>query len=226
MFYGSEDGDKLIDKRNYPLSIKNYLEEEKQILNNCIKNYDVLIEVGCMVARNIQIAILNKIKYIGIDIISDYINLANQIVKRRDLTSTCEVLCINAEKLDDILQKSKLIKKCYNPLFFFPFNSFGNINDHICTLKSIKKIRNASFIIFTYKTDENATDERLKYYSKCNYRNLTVKHENIGIRFIADNGLDSIAYNEKYLENIIKNIDLQVETKEFSKIGIAYFIKN
>lgn len=226
MFYGSEDGNRLINENNYPLSIKNYLETEKQILNKCIKDYDVFIEVGCMVARNIQLAILNEKKYIGIDIIPEYIKSANQIVRKRNLLNMCEILCINAEKLEDILQKSELIKKCYNPLFCFPFNSFGNINDHICTLKSIKKIKNATFIIFSYKTDKDTTHERLKYYGNCNYDNLTVKKEKIGIRCVADNGLNSIAYNKDYLVNCIGNMNMQVEIKEFSEIGVAFFIKN
>lgn len=226
MFYGLEDGNRLIDEKNYPLSVKNYLIEEKQILIEYIKDSDIIIEVGCMVARNMQIAVMNKKKYIGIDIIPEYISLANQIVKKSNLSNTCELLCINAEKLDHILQKSELIKECQSPLFFFPFNSFGNIDDHVSVLESIKKIKGATFIIFTYKTDETTTNERLNYYGNCNYDNLSISREEIGIRCVADNGLNSMAYNADYLVNYIKSINMQVEIQEFSKIGIAFFIKN
>lgn len=226
MFYGSESGNRLIDENNYPLSIKKYLETEKQILNKYIKDYDIIIEVGCMVARNIQIAVLNKKKYIGVDIVPEYIKLANEVIKKRNLSDTCELLCINAEALDDILHKSKLIKNCYNPLFFFPFNSFGNIDNQVCTLKSLKKIKGATFIIFSYKTDVDTTNERLKYYGNCNYDNLIVRKEDIGIRCVATNGLNSMAYNEDYLVNCIENMDMQIETREFSEIGMAFFIKN
>ncbi len=226
MFYGFEEGNRLIDEKNYPLSIKNYLKEENRILTDYIKNFDIIIEVGCMVARNIEVAILNKKKYIGIDIIPEYITLANQMVKKFNLSESCELLCINAEKLDYILQKSELIKKCHTPLFFFPFNSFGNINDHISALKSIKKIKGATFIIFSYKTDENTTKERIKYYGNCNYDNLTTIQETLGVRCVADNGLNSMAYKIEYLVNYVKNIDMHIDLQEFSDIGIAFFIKN
>ena len=224
MFYGTDDGNRLVDENNYPDSIKKYLEKEKSILIESMGEHDIIIEVGCMEARNMKYAIENKKKYIGIDIVPEYIEIANRIIKQRKLTSTCEFLCIDAEKLDRILEESKLLKSSKKPLFFFPFNSFGNMEHFDKVIRSISKIRNADFILFTYQTDEKSTEERLKYYSNCNYDNLRCLREEIGIRFIADNGLNSMAYREDYLQDFIKKCGLEFKVKKFVDIGIAYFI--
>ncbi len=224
MFYGTDDGNRLVDETNYPQSIKDYLEKEGEILNQKVKKHDVIIEVGCMEARNMEVAIRNGKKYIGIDIVPEYIDIANGIAKQRNLQETCEFLCIDAEKLDDILKKSDLLKKSQAPLFFFPFNSFGNMSNFDRVIKSIGNIKNSDFILFTYQTDDKSTAERFKYYDNCNYSNLKVNYEKNGVRFTADDGLNSMAYDEKFLQDWIKKTGLNLEMKTFSDIGIAYFI--
>lgn len=224
MFYGADDGNRLVDENNYPESIKEYLKIEKDILISNIQSHDVIIEVGCMEARNLEQAIKNNKKYIGIDIVPEYIEIANKIVEERKLTSTCEFLCIDAERLDDVIEKSRLLKISNKPLFFFPFNSFGNMNNIENVIQSIQNIKGADFILFTYQTDDKSTNERFKYYNNCNYNNLKVSNEKNGIRFTADNGLNSMAYNEDFLKGFIKESGLDLEFKTFADIGIAYFI--
>lgn len=224
MFYGTEKGDKLVDDRNYPDSIKVFLQQEKQLLLSKIPNHDVIIEVGCMEARNMEPAIKLGKKYIGIDIVQEYINIANEIVEQRKLTSICEFLCVDAEQLDQILKQSELLKTCNAPLFFFPFNSFGNMNNISKVLNSMRKIKNADFIIFSYDTDKNATQERYAYYNNCNYKNLLMTREENGIRFTAEDGLNSMAYNEVFLNKCIRNAGMRTESRSFANIGIAYFI--
>lgn len=224
MFYGTDDGNKLVDESNYPPSIKEYLEKEKQILIKNINRHDVIIEVGCMEARNMEYAINNGKKYVGIDIVEDYIRIANRIVKERHLSKICEFLCVDAEKLDNILQESKLVKGSSSPLFFFPFNSFGNMNNYNNVLDSIMKIKNADFLIFSYDTDKKSTQERYKYYSNCNYDNLSIQSDDDGVRFTANNGLNSIAYNKEYLIENIVNRKLPIQIEKFSDIGIVYSI--
>lgn len=224
MFYGTDDGNRLVDEKNYPESIKIYLNEEKNRLNQEIKKYDIIIEVGCMEARNMDIAVNNKKKYIGIDIVEEYIDAANRIIDKRNLNNICEFLCINAERLDEVLQKSKLIKNNSRILFFFPFNSFGNMENYISVIDSIVKIKNADFIIFSYNTDTKTTAERYNYYNNCKYDNLSLQKEKDGIRFIADNGLNSMAYNQDYLDKLIRSKGLSLSTTKFADIGIAYSI--
>lgn len=224
MFYGTDDGNRLVDEKNYPESIKNYLNGERCILNQEIEKHDLIIEVGCMEARNMDIAINNKKKYIGIDIVEEYINTANKIVDKRNLNNICEFLCINAEELDEVLQKSKLIKNSSRPLFFFPFNSFGNMENYISVIDSIGKIRNADFILFSYDTDNKSTEERYNYYNNCKYDNLSLQKEKNGVRFIADNGLNSMAYNPEYLNKVIRSKGLSLSTTKFADIGLAYSI--
>ncbi len=224
MFYGGEDGNKLVDEANYPISIKKYLENERKIVLDRLNGHDLLIEVGCMEARNMECALNNGKKYIGIDIVEEYIKIAKEIVKKRELGDRCEFLCIDAEKLDDILNYSKLMQECSAPLFFFPFNSFGNMRNFNRVLDSISKIKNADFLIFSYDTDERSTSERFKYYNNCDYDNLHVLKESTGIRFIADNGLNSMAYNKEFLGDEIKCRGIDFEIIKFSDIGIVYSI--
>ena len=224
MFYGTEIGNRLVNEDNYPDSIINYLEQENRMLQSHMKGHDILIEVGCMEARNMETAIKNGKKYIGIDIVPEYINIASEIAQKRNLQDMCEFLCIDAEKLDDILKKSSLIKKSQSPLFFFPFNSFGNMSDYESVLESVSRIKNADFLIYSYKTDELSTQERTKYYKNCNYDNLKIFQQKEGIRFVSDNGLSSIAYNEDFLSKAIKQLGLNLKVNPFGKIGIEYSI--
>ena len=39
MFYGTNDGNRLVDETNYPQSIKDYLEKEGEILNQKVKKH-------------------------------------------------------------------------------------------------------------------------------------------------------------------------------------------
>ena len=224
MFYGTETGDRLVNEDNYPSSIVSYLKQEKSILEEQLAKNDLLIEVGCMEARNLDVAIKNGKKYIGIDIIKSYIDIASEIAKKRGLEDTCEFLCIDAEKLDNILGQSKLLKKAKSPLFFFPFNSFGNMENYENVIKSMKKIKNADFIIFSYNTDSKSNEERFKYYENCNYDNLEMINSPEGIRFVADNGLSSIAYNKAFLDKKLKSLGLNVDSSRFGDIGMVYFI--
>ena len=123
-----------------------------------------------------------------------------------------------------ILSVNCLIKKSQSPLFFFPFNSFGNMSDYESVLESVSRIKNADFLIYSYKTDELSTQERTKYYKNCNYDNLKIFQQKEGIRFVSDNGLSSIAYNEDFLSKAIKQLGLNLKVNPFGKIGIEYSI--
>ena len=145
MFYGTETGNRLVDENNYSKYITEYLKLEKSILEKEILKHDTIIEVGCMEARNLDLAINNKKKYIGIDIVPEYINIANELIQKRNLQENCEFLCINAEQLNNIKEQSNILKFSKSPLFFFPFNSFGNMDKYENVIYSMKKIKNSDF---------------------------------------------------------------------------------
>lgn len=224
MFYGTETGNRLVDEGNYPSSIVDYLKQERELLESKLPQHDLLIEVGCMEARNLEIAVKSRKKYIGIDIVKSYIDIASEIAQKRGLQDICEFLCIDAEQLDSILEKSKLLKNAKSPLFFFPFNSFGNMENFENVIKSMRRIENSDFMIFSYNTDKKSNEERYKYYQNCSYDNLTMLNGQEGVRFVADNGLNSIAYNQDFLIRKIKDLGLNIDTKRFGDIGIVYLI--
>ena len=51
-----------------------------------------------------------------------------------------------------------------------------------------------------------------------------MKKDDKGIKFVADNGLNSMAYEEKYLSDKIKDIGLSYKVQKIADIGIAYIV--
>lgn len=224
-FYNSGLGNKLIDYNNYPLSIKKYLAEENRILQEYLIDNEILVEVGCMVARNLQLALnLNK-KYVGIDIAENYIDAANNFILENKLMYLCEVHNIDAETLLELNNYSKMLTTG-KPLFYFPFNSFGNMKNHNNVLRNFKHFENANFLIFSYLTTENATAEREAYYVNCNYSNLKKIQSEQGITFKADEGLCTMAFHLGYMYKIANEENLKISHKIFSDIGIVYLLSN
>jgi cyclopropane fatty-acyl-phospholipid synthase-like methyltransferase len=54
---------------NYTNQIKEFLTTEKQVFNTYISNnkYITLIEVGCGIGENVDIALKNNMNYTGLD---------------------------------------------------------------------------------------------------------------------------------------------------------------
>lgn len=98
------------------------------------------------------------------------------------------------------------------------------MNDYNKVIDSIGKIKNAEFLLFSYDTDDKSTEERYNYYNNCNYNNLTLKIEENGVRFLVNNGLNSMVYNKEFLIHTIKNKGLSLDTKKFADIGVVYSI--
>jgi len=226
MFYGGSLGNRLVNSCNYPNDIKEFLKEEESILIDSMKGCDIVIEVGCMEVRNLQCVVNNGKKYIGVDIIPSYIETSNKIIQEEGLSSICECICIDAENLDIIFEKSNLIKDSKNPMFFFPFNSFGNMSNIDNVIKSMSKIKKALFVLFTYQINDYSNSVRFNYYHNCNYEHLNIVYESNGVRFTSDDGLNSMAYDENFLGDLIKKNGLNFKVIKFSNIGTAYFIKN
>ena len=198
-FYGTKDGNKLVDENNYPDSIKEYLKKEKELLEKYLEDYDLLIEVGCMEGRNIDVALNMKKKYIGIDIIESYISIVNEMINKRGLNSISEAFCLDANYLKRLISLSRLYKDSKS-LIYFPFNSFGNMDNPNKVLSNFNYLYNSDFVIFTYDIDDYSNFEREKYYENCNYDNLRKEINEEGVRFISSNGLNTVAYDKEYLK--------------------------
>lgn len=215
--YNLGSGDELVNPANYDNEIDFYLSEEKKLILEFSKRFDVIIEAGCMTGRNCELVrALNK-KYIGVDIVQRYIDEA--ISRYRDIENVlfkCNDI-INLEKILFSLQISMI----ENSLVIFPFNSFGNILDGESTLKELLKLK-INLAIFTYQNSEKANSVRKNYYEKSGFRNLKIRTSMNEVKFYNDKGLTSSAYNQNWFDLISKKINTQFSGISFSNIGVVY----
>jgi hypothetical protein len=225
-FYGSGLGDRLIDESLFPLEIKEFLRGEDRLLEQCISSFDSLIEVGCMRGRYLQWAIDRGLNYFGIDIVSSYIETGH---KRLGEVHTgllkCDFILGGAEDIDVLLDWKILGIDPQKALLFFPFNSFGNMQDFLPVIRSIRR-SGARFFISTYSTIPNATLCRQRYYDACLYLGLEKVEDNRGVTFISRDGLHTIAYHLDFLIKSFKKERMIVDATNFADIGIIYTSPN
>ena len=86
-----------------------------------------------------------------------------------------EFLLLNALQIAEIPKLSRVYIPSQKHLYFFPFNSFGNMPSPDKIINSFVSLENSSFMLFTYQTSSKANNERLKYYQNCGYLNLSIK---------------------------------------------------
>jgi len=221
-FYGTNIGNLLVDKANYPLEIKQFLDAELSIVENLMANHSTLVEIGCMDGRFLDWAVKNNKNYIGLDIEDAYIDKANiklrHIKKSENFYKFC--LC-DAKKLF----KCTCLEGLQNALFFFPFNSFGNINSPFLTISNFLKLK-SSFFISGYKTDKDTNLIRKEYYSNCKYLELQQCNTTIGTLFKAKEGLCTYSYHLKYISYIFHILDIDYREIYYSKIGLGYISRS
>lgn len=225
-FYGSGLGDRLIDESLFPSEIKEFLRGEDLLLEQCISSFDSLIEVGCMRGRYLQWAIDRVRNYFGIDIVSSYIEMGRERLGGICTGSLkCDFVLGDAEDIDILLDWKALGADPQKVLLFFPFNSFGNMQDFLPVIRSIKK-SGARFFISTYSTIPGATLCRQRYYEACSYLELEKVEDNRGVTFISRDGLRTIAYHPDFLVEAFKKEGMLVDVISFADIGIAYSSPN
>lgn len=218
--YETGKGDELVNSQNYDDSILKYLEEEQSLLLKMVDQFNLLIEAGCMTGRYLnQVVRLNK-KYIGIDPVTRYIDMAILENKHR-ISEKLKFINDDISNINSILEKEHL-PNSDNVLLFFPFNSFGNIKNIDNTFNSILKSK-IRFIIFTYKTDDNSNKVREQYYLKCGFTQLIFEVNISGVRITSKEGLDTTAYSENWVKEKLESNKQVFSKTEFGKIGVAYF---
>ncbi len=216
-FYASGGGDLLIDSSNYPPDIVDYLEGESKLLSEMQDQFDRLAEVGCMEGRHIAWCLKHRKKYLGLDIVSRYIASGRTMLLSNGLKPPdYRMEEVSAERLHSLggILSERL-------LFFFPFNSFGNMENQLAVLDSIRKTKK-SFLICSYRTTDDINTVRRAYYNNCGYSDIQETMSDEGIRFASTDGLDTMAYHPEYLRKQCEKMGMKLRVIDFSKIGIAY----
>jgi len=219
-FYEGGRGDSLIDPSLFPEEVKDFLLKEELILSSAGDSFRLLIEIGCMHGRYLEWAIERGKSYVGIDIVSRFIKEGRRRIAELRLPVDCQFIEGAAEDIPTLIPVKRLRnKKC---LLFFPFNSFGNMEDAGPVISAIK-MSGLPFLISSYQTTAGANARREEYYRRCGYRNIRCSTNDKGVCFCSDDGLRTIAYHPTYIKKICKRQNLVVKSMPFSFLGMAYF---
>lgn len=221
-FYAQNGGDLLVLHENYPPLIRDFLEKEDNLIEHTIseRGYETLVEIGCMDARLLDRAKKSRVSYFGVDLVERYISEAkNKISNQWDSRiGTASVLCASA--YDFTPDNFPAIKSFKKPIFVFPFNSFGNMDEPQKAIDAMLKC-GTDFLISTYLVDSTATETREEYYRNCGYSNITVDISPEGTRFTSREGLDTFAPSQEFLLSLVKN-NFKISVHNFGKIGVGY----
>ncbi|MBP7708668.1 class I SAM-dependent methyltransferase [Candidatus Pacearchaeota archaeon] len=220
-FYSALGGEELVDPTKFIPEIVDYLQKEREMILRIIRreNYAGIMEVGCMDGRNMDIAAEAGVSYVGIDIVKRFIDNARINLRQINLNGVvaeCDVK--NLSPVRDFLSLRHLA--------FFPFNSFGNIDDPERALESVRE-NNLDSLILTYKTDERSSNVRRDYLVNNSMKNLRKRVTKKGIVFQSPRGLSSYAYNFETMSRMASNAGYSNCTSiPLSEIGVAYFLKS
>lgn len=221
-FYESGKGDRLIDPSLFPEEIKQFLIGEKRILETLKDSFNLLIEVGSMYGRYLKWAVENGKYYLGIDIVQRYIETGRKVISDSQFDpSKYRFILGGAENIVGLVKPEEWNVKPRECLLFFPFNSFGNMEDPSVIVKSIKK-SGLPFLITTYGTNQETNACRERYYRNCGYSEIVSVQDEKGVRFVSPEGLSTIAYHLDYLQKIFTLSNSKVTIVHFSQIGVAF----
>jgi hypothetical protein len=209
-----------MDPSCYNPAIKEYLEEERRLVDVIGYDVDVLAEVGCMRGAYLDWAIKHQKSYIGIDFMAEYIAYGQARIAEYGLSPDIyQFVHGNAEDLCYLFDFGSLPPQRH--LLLFPFNSIGNIVDLEQVLANLYQIQ-MPFLFSSYQTTEYATNVRSEYYINCGYQQVGTVRSPEGICVTSSDGLRSFAYYPEYLEKVCRNHGLFITAAPFSAIGMAY----
>lgn len=221
-FYGGGLGDRLVSPEVYPPLIQRFLADEEAALERACRGMDLLVEVGCMDGRSMDWAVERGLAYLGIDVVERYIAEARERALRRGLSeSRCRFLVGASERLPELVDPASFGARPEATLLFFPFNSFGNMDDAAEVLKGVLGT-GLPFLISSYPVTPEANACRESYYRNCRYRDLSMVRDDRGVIFLSPDGLRTFAYDETYLLGLCRELGLPSAAVSFSAIGIAY----
>jgi len=220
-FYSSGLGDSLVDETKYPDEIISYLSLEQELVSSLVGRFDVIVEVGCMNGRYLNWAMRKGKKYLGVDIVERYVKDGQERASRLLPKGSFRVEICDATLIHLIPEEKGWISKNNKTLLLFPFNSFGNMSKYELVINSLFESR-YPFVICSYLTNKYSTFARQQYYENCGYSNVKRIIDHRGVRFLSDDGLDTVAYEPKYVEHIFRKKGIEIKTIVFSGIGVAY----
>jgi SAM-dependent methyltransferase len=219
-FFEHPSADRLMDRATLPQNIRQFLRQERLLLDSLAGSFDRLIEVGCMDGRHLEWACAHGRRYVGIDIAERHIKRARVLATARGLsTQACRFLVGEAEAIDALIEP--LQEPATRDLVFLPFNIFGAVSDANRVIHGLRRSRRA-FLISAYQTNERATASREQYYRRCGYEGLRLERDLCGVSFVTASGFRTTAYEPDYLQALCRALDLPVTAITRTWLNVAY----
>lgn len=221
-FYKQGYGDRFIDSSYFTEEVREFIKEERKIIDSTRHTFSLLVEVGSMHGRYLDWAVSVNKMYIGLDIVTNYIQMGQEIVASRSLSPEMyQFITGDASEIPYLLKSAYLPVELQHCLLFFPFNSFGNMLNITRILENLQSSQ-LPFFISSYQTTDYATQCRFDYYKRCGYTHIRVSSDETGACISSSEGLRSIAYHPWYLQKLCNDHCLSISMIPFSDIGMAY----
>lgn len=225
MWFYSNSGNEILNIHNYPPTLQEFLLEESKMMTEILQlsNYTTLVEVGCGQMVNFELAKRNNMRYLGIDFSPQAILSAQTEIERTpEKYPKASVACINFFEMG---QHTHLFRTHDRPVFFLPFNLFGNIAPISLLLVKLRQIQ-ADLLISIYNTSPETNQMRHNYYLNCGYKNIVTRADETGVVFSSDEGLYTVAYDKHYLTELFQRLGFNVSTMDSGKYGYILYAKS
>lgn len=221
-FYASGKGDRLIDRANYSVEVRDYLRREREALRDMLRVFDVLVEVGCMHGRHLDDALDVGCAYVGIDPVDRYIASGHRRCADEAIDSRrARFVCADAADLVPVIADAARGVWGERVLVFLPFNCFGNIQDPTRTLDALA-VGMWPFFISAFRTTCFANAHRASYYANCGYDGVRGLPVPDGVRFVSDDGLDTTAYHPAVVTEWFLRRGVHVRVRGVARVGLAF----
>lgn len=223
--YNTPNGCEILNPENFPTLVHDYLKRERELLEQFVVDYNVLIEGGCFDGTYLKWSYKRELKYVGVDIIPGFIEEA----KHRSTFFNVdpgyfEFHVMDLTRLWELNDMSDLLsRENSSSLLLIPFNLFGNIVP-IDELVAVLRDCPYDFLISNFATSPIATETRKLYYDNCNFENIRSVITDDGIRFLSEDGLDSMAYSADWMKYKFEGMNLRVIP--LGDVGMAYLRTN
>ncbi len=219
-FYACGLGDRLVDELRYPAGIREFLSAERRLLVALRPLFTTLVEIGCMDGRHVEWAATHQKRYLGVEPVARYAAAARHSIRRSKLDpSRYRVVQGGGEDLETIVERQLTPRE--RSLLFFPFNSFGNASHPSAILNTLMRVARP-VLISSYRPTQLATRVRAEYYERCGYHRLRQQSSSSCIRFVTDDGLNSVAYQPRYLRRLAADCGLELRPVRFGRVGLAF----
>lgn len=220
-YYRSADGGNIMSAENFNDGVISLLRTESAFVSRILQqqNYDVLLEMGCDLARSYDIAKMHEIHYIGIDIRKNVIDALLERAARSNMYEHALFINDNILNINEISLKYQLNQ---TTLCLLPFNLIGNFTD-LETLFSVYAEASMDVVVSSWQCSPQASIARSDYYTNCGISDLDFIETDISHCFTRS-GFRSEAYSQQHLNQVASQYGfVLIEAFATSLIQCLYF---